>query len=38
MKAAKKHFELLTGAVIIRVFTKNFAIKTYGALIFHIEV
>jgi hypothetical protein len=37
MKTAKKHFELLTGAVIVHVFTKNFAIKTYGALIFRIE-
>jgi hypothetical protein len=30
MQAANKHYELLSGAVIVHVFAKNFAIKTYG--------
>jgi hypothetical protein len=37
MQAANRYYELLTGAVIIRAFTNNFAIKTYGALVFYIE-
>jgi hypothetical protein len=37
MQAANRHYKLLTGAVIIHVFTKNFDIKTYDALSFCIE-